>query len=429
MNINQKEILELADLYETPFYLYDGNYLFRHYHNIRNQLYPEIEIFLSLKANNNTSIAKLFETWGAGVEVASKGELYLALKAGFKPENIIFSGPGKKIEEIKYAVKNKIYSIIVESVLELELVQALSKEENSVTNIAVRVNPDKDLSNSTIKMSGVARQFGIDESQLSCFFKKLETCPNVNYLGIHVYTGTQNLDASKIIESFKYIFNVARKIYYNHGRLNKMMNLGGGFGVPYFNHEKPLDMQFVINKLNHLVGNAEKSIFGQTRFIIESGRYLLAQAGIYITKILYSKVSKGEKFYIVDGGLHHHAASTFRGRMVRSNFEIRSISRNETADTIVENANIVGPLCTPEDCLAKSIHLASLAPGDLICLLNSGAYGLTYSPVHFLGHPTPSEILKLKDSYIQIRERGQVEDILLRQKIVDYSPAHYERLL
>lgn len=417
MGITNQDVLHLAKEYETPFYLYDGNFLFEHYHNLREKLETNVDIFLSLKANNNANIAMLFKTWGSGIEVASMAELYLAERVGFKPENIIFSGPGKKKEELRYAIEKSIYSIIVESILELKYIQEISLEMNSTINVGVRINPENDLANSTIKMAGVARQFGIDESQLDSFFKILDSCPNINFMGIHVYTGTQIFEEKNIIESFKNTVRIARDIFFRFGKKSNMINLGGGFGVPYYSHELPLDIEQVISELNYLV-IAEKEIFKDTRFIIESGRYLLAQSGMYVMKVLYSKISKTEKFYITDGGMHHHAASTFRGRTMRNNFELRTISNKDGADEkSLEKVNIVGPLCTPEDCIGKNVYTEKLEPGDLVGVLNSGAYGLSYSPIHFLGHPIPYEILKFNDKFIQIRGRGNKEDILFRQDI------------
>lgn len=419
MDIAKEDLIRLAEEYETPFYYYDGNDMHDRYHAVRQILDNRVDIFLSLKANPNVALAKLFQSWGSGVEVASIGELSLALAAGYSPEQIIFSGPGKRITELKAAIEANIYSIIAESLQELEHIQSLSREKGKITKVAVRINPDNDLSPSSIKMAGIARQFGIDESQLDSFFNTLKACPNVCFSGIHVYLGTQNLKDDRILDGFKYTIKIADQLYEKYGVECNIINFGGGFGIPYFPHEQPLDMKSLIHELNQLISSLEHKIYSKTRFIIESGRYLLAQSGAYVVKILYSKISKGERFYIVDGGMHHNAGATFRGRFIRNNYEIKAVPmKKNTLNPPMEKANVVGPLCTPEDCLGKSVVLEHLEPGDLIYVLDSGAYGLTYSPHSFLSHQMPLELLKWHDQYFVIRRRE--EDMV--HHVTDISP-------
>lgn len=392
--------------------MFDYNEICSRYQQLRELLVDQIDIFYSLKANPNVNIAQIYCEMGAGVEVASLGELEIAIKAGFTNHNIIFSGPGKRPEEIQYAIKENVFCITVESLEELKVIASYSKMNGITVNIALRINPDEEaIRSSSMKMGGAPRQFGIDENQIPEVIEQLKGMEHIHLVGIHVYSGTQRLDVEALYTCFKNTFQLARKVQELAKVDLKMVNIGGGFGVPYFEHENELDIQSLTSRMNQLYVD-NKQYFPNARIIIESGRYLIAEAGIYVSKVLNTKVSKGEKFVVVDGGMHHHASATFRGRLLRNNFRFEFIRTSEDGEEELETINIVGPLCTPEDCLAKKIQSPRLHPGDLVCVMNSGAYGLTFSPVFFLSHPLPYEVLmKDRDAYI-IRQRGYHFDLL-----------------
>lgn len=413
--LNEK-LLNTLSFYESPYYLYDGDELERHVLKIRSIIHPSVKIFFSLKANNNVALIKMLRKYGCGVEIASQGELFLAQKAGYQPEDIIYSGPGKTIEELRKAIDYDILCINIESLEELELTDRLARKYRKKASIAVRINPDQDVVKSSIKMAGVPRQFGIDESQLDDFFSLLRTCKHVNFKGIHVYTGTQLLNPDYIMASFSYSIQIAETIRHKFGVEVTFIDLGGGFGVPYFSHEQELDFDALSMRTNELIQQA-KILFPDAIFILESGRYLVAKAGYYVCKVLYTKISKGEKYAIVDGGMHHHVASTFRGRTMRNNFPVRLIKQDGRRVSEIERVNIAGALCTPDDLLAKNVELPTVEPGDYIIILNSGAYGLSFSPIQFLGHPTPAEIMIHKGQIHVIREKGRDADLLQNQKI------------
>ncbi|BFH10917.1 type III PLP-dependent enzyme [Paenibacillus melissococcoides] len=418
MRISDEKIRDICNHYGTPLYLYDGNFLHEHYHNIRQQLHDQIDIFLSLKANNNLALIQQFAHWGSGVEVASAGELLLAQKAGFKTNQIIFSGPGKRPEELIEAIKEGIYCIIVESIDEAILIDGLAKSKGRQVFIGLRINPDLDMAHTSIKMAGVPRQFGLDESKIQDFFETFITLENVRFRGIHLYMGTQQLNAERILASFTHTIKLAIEIEEQYGCTCEMIDMGGGFGVPYFNHETALDFDSLLHRVNEMVENV-LPLFPNTRFIIESGRYLLAQSAAYMSQIIYVKESKGEKFLITDGGMNHHAAATFRGRAMRNNYPVKLIPQDGIGIRKPEQVNIVGPLCTPDDLLATHIELPTASTGDYIAILNSGAYGMTYSPILFLGHETPKEIMIYKDDLFVIRDAGNKEDLLRHQRELD----------
>ncbi|WP_080495078.1 hypothetical protein [Bacillus cereus] len=422
MTINKEDIINICKTHGTPMYLYDGEMLREKFFSITNRIGNDVDIFLSLKANSNVSIASLFANWGAGVEVASLGEMNIALKAGFSVDNIIFSGPGKRIEELKTAIQHKIYCIIAESKQEIYAIMELAKQLNQKVRVGIRINPDQDIARAKIKMAGIPRQFGIDESQVEDVIVTIKKSKYLKFVGIHIYTGTQNLNIDSIIDTFNYTLGLAKKIKQKYKIDLEMVNLGGGLGIAYFSQENDLNFDILMNKIKDLITDAKKEL-SNTRFIIESGRYLLAESGTYITSVLYTKESKGENFAITDGGLNHHQACTFRGRMIRSNYPVITIRGNNIEERTAnkEKITIVGPLCTPEDIICKDALLPKIFQHDYICILKSGAYGLSYSPQNFLGHPSPIEVLLMGTKEYVIRNRGNYNDVLSNQNMVNWE--------
>ncbi|WP_431087175.1 type III PLP-dependent enzyme [Paenibacillus sp. 8b26] len=421
MDKKDEALLERFGEHPTPFYYYDGDALHAHVSSLLTRLHPAVRVHYALKANGNVALAGLLRTLGCGVEIASAGEMFVAMEAGYAPEDVLYAGPGKTVAELSEAVACGIGSIHVESVRELRLLEDIAARAGLFVRAAVRVNPDNDLSGSTIKMGGVPRPFGVDEGQLDHFFTVLEDCPHVYFQGIQVYTGTQMLKADQILASFANTLQLAERIQDQYGVAMHTVNLGGGFGVPYFTHEQPLDMGQVIDGLNAMAEQTRSRLPGVT-LIIESGRYLVAQAGMYVCRALYTKESKGEKFVVADGGMNHYASAAFRGRRIRDNYPVR-IMRGQgelppEATLDLETVSIVGPLCTPEDCLVKKAQLPPIQEGDYIVIPNAGAYGLSYSPVHFLGHATPAELLDFRGEVHVIREHGDRTDLLHHQRMI-----------
>lgn len=410
-------LYEALEQYPTPFYYYNGDQLAEHIQSFQQLLHPKVQLHYALKANNNITIANLLREWGCHIEIASLGELRLAEAAGYLPEEIIYTGPGKSEKELRTAMAHQIHCINVESLAELEMIHQIATEYECKVRVGIRVNPDGEgISGASIQMAGVARPFGIDESQLAGVFERVAEMPYIQVIGIQVYAGTQIMDEKVLLSNFRYTLSLAAQIQARYPVQLEIVNLGGGFGVPYFSHEHPLDIESVMQQLTELIDEYVVHLPHST-FIVESGRYLLAASGIYVCQALYTKVSKGEHFVIVDGGMHHHAGATFRGRRPRNNYPLEIIPRHHITDgEQTQITSIVGPLCTPDDCLFKNVELSVIHAGDYICILQSGAYGLTYSPTQFLGHATPAEVLSYKGKSYLIREQGDPEDLLLRQQ-------------
>lgn len=407
-------INKLIDIYKTPLYVYDFSKIRTQIERLKSTLPPKFQVFYSIKANPSIGLLSYIKEHVSGAEVSSEGELHLAMRAGVPVEKIIFVGPGKTEEELKYAIENDILSIVVESFSELDKIDYISGQLNRKMRISVRVNPKFEVTGARIKMGGSAKQFGIDEERLEEFVKKAGKCKNIVLEGLHVYMGTQVLDAGVLLENFKNILALALMIENSYGVHLKLIDFGGGFGIPYFPGEKELNLSLLGEGLREMFYSySEKIDFNSMNLIVESGRFLVAESGIFLTKVLYRKDSRGKVFIITDGGSNNHASAAGIGRFIRHNFPIEVVGKQNCNEK--EVVNIVGPLCTPTDILAQDVELPIIKEGDVIAVLKSGAYGLSASMKDFLSHPVPAEVLIDGDRHWLIRRRGTREDFLAGQ--------------
>ncbi|MBO9598824.1 MAG: diaminopimelate decarboxylase [Cohnella sp.] len=410
--MNDVDYRSLAEQYGTPLYVYQGDMIESRYRLLRGCLPESFEVFYSVKCNPLLGVCQLFRELGSGIEVASLGELRMALQAGFKPGDIIFTSPGKSAEELEAAVDLGIYSINVESVEEARRINAIAGRRNVLARISARINPNFNFSGAGMKMTGVPTQFGIDQSEIAEAMDAIQALPFVSLIGIHVFTGTQMLDADLIVRNFAEVMKLAVELSEAHDFALQFLDLGGGFGVPYFQGEQDLDTDKLRLGLSKLWEQYGEKLRG-ARIGVESGRFLLAESGVFLTKVLYVKNCKGAKYVVCDGGSNQHASSAFLGRYVRNNFPMRLHGKDEEE---TEEANVVGSLCTPTDVIGQKVRLARAEPGDLLIVEKSGAYGLTHSPVLFLSHALPAEILIYRDNIHVLRERGKAEDVLHGQR-------------
>lgn len=404
-NSDEVVLRNLAKQYGTPYYLYDADTIAGQHASLTEALPEGWELFYSVKANPLAALCQLLRGCGCHCEVASAGELALALRAGIKAADIVFTGPGKTDEELEAAVAANIYSINVESVYEAARLSTIAERMNKTVQIAVRINPDSGKTRASLAMSGVASQFGIDESEADEAIEAILKLPRLRLCGIHVYNATQILNADTIADGMEYTIRLALRLSRKHQFSLRFLDLGGGFGIPYFPGEQRLDMERIRDRLSQLWQEFQTSLIG-TRIAVESGRYLLADSGCYIASVLDVKFSKGKRYIVCDGGSHHHAASAFLGRYVRNNYAMRIIGEQhlERKDP-AEEAYVTGPLCTPSDILGQKVALGPVQPGDLLIIEQSGAYGFTHSPLAFLSHPTPREWLLQEGKTTLLRER------------------------
>ncbi|GAB4283027.1 MAG: pyridoxal-dependent decarboxylase, exosortase A system-associated [Deferrisomatales bacterium] len=389
--IGGRSCAEIADEVGTPFYAYDLGVARKKFERLRAALPQEVEIHYAVKANPHREIVELFRGLGCGFDVASAGELRVALEAGAEAAAIGFAGPGKREFEIREACRARIGSLNGESEGELELADRIAGEEGRPLRVAIRVNPDYELAGSGMRMGGGPKPFGIDQEEIPRILQGFERWRHLEFVGFHLFAGSQNLRADAIVQAFEGALEAVVSYLPHCPRRPVAVNLGGGFGIPYYASDEELDIEAVGRELGNALG-ARRSALEGIGLSVETGRYLVGECGVYVCRVLDRKVSRGETFLVLDGGMHHHlAASGNFGQVIKKNFPIALPER--IAEPPAETVHLVGPLCTPLDRLGTKVDLPRAEPGDLVAVLASGAYGFTASPRGFLGHPEPAEVV------------------------------------
>ena len=373
----------------TPFYAYDRRLVAKRVSVLREALAGKVEVHYAVKANPMPALVCQMANLVDGLDVASGGELKVALDSGMDPHNISFAGPGKSELELDQAAACGVL-VNVESPREIDLLARSSRANGFPARAAIRVNPDFELKSSGMKMGGGAKQFGVDAEAVPQLLKALESA-GIAFEGFHIFSGSQNLRADAICEAQQQSVELALRLAESAKTPPRVLNIGGGFGIPYFPGDQPLDLAPIGENLKALAARVAK-LLPQASLVIELGRYLVGEAGIYVCRVIERKVSRGHVFLVTDGGMHHHlAASGNFGQIIRKNYP--AAIGNRMSSERGELATVVGPLCTPLDLLADNMALGHAREGDLVVLFQSGAYGLTASPTAFLSHPAPFEVL------------------------------------
>lgn len=374
---------------QTPFYAYDRRLLRARVLELREVLPSSVKLHYAMKANPMPAVVGFMAGLVDGIDVASAGELQVALNAGANPLEVSFAGPGKKTAELRQAVAAGVL-VNIESFREVTELAAISAEMGLPARVAVRVNPDFELKGSGMKMGGGPKQFGVDVEQMPELMALIGSS-GVQFEGFHLFAGSQNLKAESICEAQQKSYELALRLSELAPTPVRFLNLGGGFGIPYFPGEQRLDLTTVGHNLAGICQRAASEL-PEASIVIELGRYFVGEAGIYVAKVVDRKVSRGQVFLVTDGGLHHHlAASGNFGQVVRKNYPVTVGNRADSTD--LETASVVGPLCTPLDLLADRMKLPEAQVGDLVVVYQSGAYGASASPQAFLGHPPCAEVL------------------------------------
>lgn len=370
-----------------PFYVYDRDVMSVQINAWREAMPAGLHLHYAVKANPMPDVIAHMVGITDGLDVASAGELGIALASGAAPHTISFAGPGKSDDDLHEAVKAGVI-IVLESSTEAARVIQLAAELKRQPPVAIRVNPDFELKSSGMKMGGGPKPFGIDAEQVPEVIASLKRAP-LDFVGLHIFSGSQNLRADSLIEAHTKTFELAWRLADESGVSLRWLNIGGGLGVPYFPGDRPLDLAPIGENLERLLQlNSQRQ--PQAELIMELGRYLVAEAGLYVCRVRDIKISRGHKYLVTNGGLHHHlAASGNFGQVIRKNYPV-CLGNKVSADT-TEEVTIVGPLCTPLDVLADRISLPVAELDDLVVIFQSGAYGYTASPHLFLSHPGPLE--------------------------------------
>ena len=369
---------------DTPLFVYDMATVAARVARFRAAM-PGIDLHYAIKANPHPDLLAAVSPLVDGLDVASAGELARALAV--KPAVAIsFAGPGKRDDELAAAIRAGA-TVNVESAGEAARALAVAERLGIVPRLAVRVNPDAELRGSGMRMGGRPSPFGIDVEQAGAVIRGI-VAAGADWRGLHIYAGSQVLDAAALIEAQAATLALARRLADEAGAMPPLVNLGGGFGVPYFSGDRALDVEAVGAALAEALAGWQ----GDTRFAIELGRWLVAEAGVYLTRIVDRKESRGETFLVTDGGLHHQLAATGNlGTVVRRNYPLALASAMGAEPS--ETVSVVGPLCTPLDRLGDRVALPRAKVGDLIAVFLAGAYGASASPADFLGHPRAAELI------------------------------------
>jgi diaminopimelate decarboxylase len=408
--MNRRWIEDAVRRFGTPVYLYDGGRFERQHRLLKACLPPGFDLFFAVKANPLLGILRLFRRLGCGAEAASEGELRLALLAGFAPEDIVYTCPGKTRAGVELAVRRGVSCITVESLDEAELIDSVAGAEGRSVSVAVRVNPKLPLPSAALSMSGVPSQFGIDEEEFGALAALLRSrLGRLRLVGLHVYSGTQVLCAEQILFDAKRTLEMSVRLSSEHGFEPRFIDIGGGFGVPYRDGESALDLRSLRRGYLDLWRGLRDRL-GAARVVAESGRFLAADGGVFVTRVLSTKTSRGTRFVICDGGYSHHPAAAFLGRFGQNRFPVAAVSPSGDK----ERVTVVGPSGTPVDILARDVLLDAVRPGDLLVVGKSGAYGYTNSCQLFFSGPSPAEVIIASGDLQVLRERGRLEDASAR---------------
>ena len=393
--IPKEEIKKLVTQKELPAFIYFKKIVQRKYGELLDCLPGGFEIHYAFKANPNQDVVGFIQSLGAGADVASLGELRLATEIGYPVGKIEFTGPGKTIEELSLAIDLGISSINVESVSEIKNITDLCRAKGKPANLGIRLNPKAKLSSSAMKMSGDT-QFGITEDDLEEAFAFIKNGTKVlNFTGLHMHLGSQFLEAEKIISNFRFILEKADEIANLYKIDLRKINFGGGWGIDIFGNKSPLDLLLIKKSLSDLFTDLKyRTHLKNTQCIVEPGRFLVAECGIYAVKVLYRKKGYKKEFLVVDGGMHqNYLAAGGIGQVIRRNLQVDVIPENHHSNSVAQYT-VVGTLCIPDDVLAFELELHSdIREGDILVFCNCGAYGYSASPLSFLSHALPNEIL------------------------------------
>ncbi|MCT4542630.1 MAG: hypothetical protein N4A63_03700 [Vallitalea sp.] len=379
----KNNINELVNKYGFPLYVYYENIIKNKIEILKNT-FEKFEILYSYKANPNKEIINFLSANNIGADVASINEVKLANKMNISKEKILYSSPGKVEEDINYAIENSI--IIANSYSELKMIDKICKEKNKKIKIGIRINPNVEFNEKNIFeiMGGRASQFGIDEETLLEKKEWLYSLEYIEIIGIHVYMGSGILNYKLICDNFRYILNIV-DLCINKMNFNiKFIDFGGGFGIPYTKKKNKLDMKSLNSEINEIFKKEKRFNIDNIRLIIESGRFLTAEAGKFITKVVDIKKSRGEKYVIVHGGMNGFYRPNFTG-VIHPTIVYNSSAENE-------KVTICGNMCTPLDIIAKDILLPKINIGDIIVISNAGSYGYTMSLLEFISQRQPKEI-------------------------------------
>ena len=405
-NIN---LIELSKKVGSPFYCYSSKILESKYSELTDAFKEEdLLVCFSLKANSNQSIIKTFSSLGSGADVVSIGELKRALKAKIPPNKIVFSGVGKNTDEIIFAIKNKILMINVESISELKQISTQAANLNMIAPISLRVNPDIEAGgNEKISTGKKQDKFGISIKEAIDVYELASNLDNIEIKGIDVHIGSQINDLEPFEKTFNSIVETITKLKDKNIDID-IIDIGGGIGINYTD-EKALNIKDYAALVSKKLGSLNKKI------IIEPGRFLTAESGILVTKIIYIKENESKKFIIVDAAMNDFIRPSLYGSLHNA----LPIIENDK-ERPIESYDVVGPICETGDFFIKDFKTSQLLERDFIAITNVGAYGSVLSS-NYNSRPSIAEIIIKDDSYSVIKKRQDIEEMIDQDSLADWQ--------
>lgn len=401
----EDDLLErAADRFGTPCFVYFTRRIEQRIALLRTSFGPDLGLSYAVKANPNPALLE----WLSGevdlLDISSAGELRLAQQAGWNPALLSFTGPGKREEEIREAIRAGVGHLVIESLREARMADRIARQAARIQPVLVRISPASLPKGFGDQMAGRPTPFGIDIEESDNAISEIQSLSGLRLVGFHIYAGTQCLKAEALTETYRDLLEIFAGLCSAHDIKPTTLVMGSGLGVPYYEGDTALDLSCVSTILRKDITKFTKDCrFANTRIVLELGRYLISGAGYFVTRVVSTKSSRGRRIAICDGGMNNHLpASGHFGMVVRRNYLMHRIGAAGALADSMEATDVVGPLCTSIDRLASGVELPRLKEGDLIAVHNSGAYGLTASPVHFISHPMPEEVMVVAETLLRI---------------------------
>lgn len=395
----------IAERFGTPCYVYSHQTIARHYYHLINAWHPlEVMITYSVKANSNLAILSLFRKFNAWIDVVSRGEIYRAIKAGFPPERIVFGGVGKTGDEIRYAIDQGIFLIIIDSEPELEILSRLAKKKKRRVNVAIRINPAISIKTHPHIATGLRQsKFGIDMSEAVKIYRKAFSLASIAVVGVHHHIGSQVIALEPFLDALTKTADLVRRLR-GYGIPLEYVDIGGGIGITY-RREAPFALEDFADRIRPIIQRLG------LKLIIEPGRVIMGNAGILLTRVTYIKSTRRKKFVIVDAGMN----DLLRPVLYDAYHEIRSCRKISAKF----KADVVGPICESGDFFARDRVVPGFKQGDLAAIMSAGAYGFSMSS-NYNSRPRPAEILvKGRKAYL-VRRRETDEDLIRNESIPEF---------
>ena len=406
MKLSSHDWEALARAHGTPLYLYDLDQAQAHLQELQDAL-QGVSVYYCVKANPNRAVIEAFRDMVPALDISSAGELELAASVGWDPGKMSFAGPGKSDRELATALERGIGSLSIESAVELNRISTLAQRSGIVAPVLLRINPEFTPRAFAMKMGGGPSQFGVPEEQAEATLRQAIADPHLHVRGIHIFAGTQCLDPEALEQNLQQTLSIAARLSEACDLTMEEVNLGGGLGIAYFQGQEDLDNQALARRLAGCVREFRESHarFAATHFVLELGRYLMGRYGAYLSRVIEVKHVRDKRFVVLDGGMNHVFPATGNfGQLIKKNYPVVNVSRTGDEAPAVKQ-EIVGPLCTPMDSLGRGLELVPCEVGDLLAFDNCGAYSFSASPLLFLSHPSPAELVHYQGQVRLARRR------------------------